>query len=102
MKHENNGEIKLGSERANQLGFTKDKFGGYLWGKGKDVYISFITSKFEGKGNLRKLFDNISKAGFNIKVPTPFPRMKAICIKLGFEERLEGSVEILYCPHKGA
>jgi len=89
-----NGEIKLDSEKGKKLGFTSDLFSRYLWERDGYIFTSFIISKNEGKGNLRKLFETILKAGFGIKVPTPFPRMEAICKKLGFRQTMEWSKEL--------
>ena len=93
------GQIDLDSENGKIFGFTSELFEGYLWKKKDDIYISFIISKQEGKGNLRKLFNNILQHGFNIKVPTPFPRMQKIISKLGFTKTFEqekdfGKVEV--------
>jgi hypothetical protein len=73
----------------NELGFTSDKFDGYLWKKGNDILVSFIISKDEGKGNVRFLFDSILKSGHTVKVPTPFARMRMICERLGFRQEFE-------------
>lgn len=89
------GCINTDSDSGKLLGFTSDLFEGYLWKKDKDIYVSFIISKKQGKGNLRRLFDNILKAGYNIKVPTPFPRMEKILRKLGFKPTFESDEN--YC-----
>jgi len=97
-----NGIVKLGTKRADKLGFMADKFDGWLWKKDAHITISFIISKQEGTGNLRTLFDNIIKAGYGVKVPTPSNRMRAICKKLGFKKKweydknYEENVEIYY------
>lgn len=75
---EKDGKIDLGG-----------KFSGWLWKKGDFVYISFIQSLDEGKGNLSRLFNSILKQGYGIKVPTPFPRMEMICRKKGFVQTWE-------------
>lgn len=94
------GHIEIDSENGKIFGFTSDLFEGYLWKKENDIYISFIISIHEGKGNLRKLFDNILRQGFNVKVPTPFPRMQNILLWLGFNQTFEqeeiGTVEVWY------
>ena len=77
--------IELGTPLANELGFTSDKFDGYLWKKDTHVVISFIISLHERQGNLRRLFESITDKGFGIKVPTPFDRMRKICMKNGFK-----------------
>ena len=82
------------------IGFTGDKFFGWLWRKGNVIYISFIESKHQSQGNFRKLVLDIHDKGFVVKVPTPFARMKQICESLGFKHKTEkdnivGAVEIM-------
>jgi hypothetical protein len=91
------GKIALDSEFGKQLGFTSDKFDGWLWKRGNYIYISFIVSKKEGCGNLSRLFRQIEKAGFGIKVPTPFAKMASIVKKHGFEETAEAFDNSLGC-----
>lgn len=85
------GIIELGTERAQEFGLTEDKFdmGTYLWKTGNRIYVSFIHSKHEGRGNLRKLFKTIIAKGHEIAVPTPSARMRMICMKNGFIECTE-------------
>ena len=83
------GMVELDSPFAKEVGFTSDKFEGYLWLHPDCVYISFIVSTSEGQGNLSKLFDAIWERGYKIKVPTPFARMEAILEKKGFEHTWE-------------
>ena len=78
------GIIDLDSEKGKDLGFTSDKFEGYLWKHGRYIYISFIISKQQGEGNLSQLFTNIESKGYGIKVPTPFARMTQILLTHGF------------------
>ena len=85
------GIIELDSDFAKGLGFTSDKFEGYLWGYPSEIYISFIESRQQGQGNLSKLFDEIWKRGLRIKVPTPFARMEAILKHKGFKQTWEYS-----------
>jgi len=86
---ENSFPIELDSEWGQKLGFTSDKFSGYLWKNGDYVVISFIESLTQGQGNLSALFNDIQKLGYGIKVPTPFARMKAIIKKKGFTQTEE-------------
>ena len=93
------GIFSFGHPLAEKLGFTEDKFDGWLGKKDGYIYISFIISKAQGKGNLTKLFNNILSLGYGIKVPTPFERMKQICVKKGFRKSIEddrylGPVEV--------
>jgi len=83
---ENNSCIDIGTDFANELGFTRDKFMGYLWYKDNYVTISFIESLNPSKGNLSKLFDRIQELGYGIYVPTPFARMRSIIEKKGFKQ----------------
>jgi len=93
------GEISLDTPFAVELGFTSDKFasGSYLWKKDNYIAISFIVSLLEGRGNLSNLFRTIQSKGFGIKVPTPFARMKKICISKGFN-KTEEWFEAANCP----
>lgn len=79
--------IKLDTKKAKELGFTSDKFTGWLWLDDKFIWVSFIVSKQEGKGNLRALFDKTEEAGYRIIVPTPSIRMEMICRKRGMVKR---------------
>ena len=81
------GIIELDSEFAKEIGFTSDKFDGWLWiDRGCCVLISLIVSKQRRQGNLSNLFNAILSKGFDIKVPTPTNMMKAILLKKGFIE----------------
>lgn len=91
---QHDGCIEPDSERGKRFGFTRDLFDGYLFESGEDIYISFIVSLQQGKGNLRKLFDSILKAGYNVKVPTPFARMRMIIEELGFKHTIEYSKDL--------
>ncbi len=83
------GIIDLDTPLAEELGFTSDKFDGYLWKKGNYIVISFIISLQERQGNLKKLFSKIMDKGYGIKVPTPFARMQKICMDNGFRRTEE-------------
>ena len=86
------GIINLDTDFAKEIGFTSDRFMAgisYLWKSGNRIIISAIESKQEGKGYFRNLLENIEKRGYEIAVPTPFARMKDICLRNGFEERIE-------------
>lgn len=81
------GIIELDSERSKVLGFTRDKYDGYLWKAGGAVIISFIVSK--RRGNFRELVRRIHALGLAVKVPTPLGRMKAIVRKNGYQHTKE-------------
>lgn len=74
-----------------KFGFTSDKYliFSYLW-KSKDyIIISMIDTKEHDKGYFSKLLKNIWKAGYKIKVPMPFVKMKFILNKKGFIKHIE-------------
>jgi hypothetical protein len=79
----------------NDLGFTSDKFddNSYLWERDGAIYISFISSLYEGEGNVRKLFQTILEKGYVLKVPTPLGRMNHIVRDNGFKETCEEPTE---------
>lgn len=76
--------ISFGSTLANDLGFTTEKYSGYLWKAGNWIYISLIETRKEHQGYLRNLFDNIHNAGYNIYIPCPNCRMTKIALQYGF------------------
>lgn len=90
--------IDFNDPLAKELGFTEDKFSGYLWVKDKMIFISFIESRQPGKGNLKNLFDTIEAKGYDILVPTPFPRMQKICTIRGMKMYQDGEHEIMLRP----
>jgi len=81
------GIIELDTERGNLLGFTSDRFDGYLWKSGDAVLVSFIVSK--RRGNFRELVRRIHALGLTVKVPTPLGRMQEILLKNGYQHTQE-------------
>lgn len=77
------GWIELDTPFSEELGFTSDKFRGHDFLEGGYVYINFIASLHEGKGNFLGLLRAIDRAGYGIKVLKPSPRMKYILTKYG-------------------
>ena len=73
-----------GDPRVRKFGWTKIKFRGYLSIMDQTIWISAVHSLNPGKKNLSKLIRALHKAGYQIKVPGPFPRMIEICKHLGF------------------
>lgn len=98
------GAIEVDSEFGKQIGFTSDKFSwdSYLWRDGERIFISLISSRHEGQGNLSVLFKNIEALGLRVAVPTPFARMQAILEHKGFVMHTEdmgmGACEIWEKP----
>ena len=83
------GVIELDSEFAKEIGFTSDKFQGYLWKAGDYIYISAIKSIHPEQGNLSTLLACIEEKGFNTKVPTPPPKTETILNQKGFKRTIE-------------
>lgn len=88
------GIIDLDTPFAKEIGFTSDKFIGYLWKDGDRLVISVILSLDPGKGNFSALMSQVEAKGLKILVPTPFPIMKAILIKKGYKMRVENHPEL--------
>ena len=78
------GCINLDTERGKALGFTSDRFDGYLWKAGDTVVISFIVSL--KKGNFKQLVDTILSLGLSVQVPTPLGRMRDILERNGYTQ----------------
>jgi len=72
------GYIGLDSEAGKRFGFTSDKYGGWLWERDGAIYVSFIATRDEGRGDLSALFNAILAAGLTVKVPTPLGKMRNI------------------------
>ena len=89
------GMIALGSASADLLGFTPDKFDGYLWKKGSAVYVSFIIS--HSKGYFKALVDRIISLGLEVRIPTPLGRMLEIVVKNGYKHTVEKDPRVGAC-----
>lgn len=99
MTQINDGIIELDTDAAKKLGFTSDKFDGFLWKMGDSIIISIIQSKAIGQGYFKELVEKIISLNLTVKVPTPLVRMKEIVIKNGYErtvvdDELMGEVEV--------
>lgn len=95
-----NGIIKLGTPFAKKIGFTSDKFAGYLWKNDSIILISFIISLQEGNGHFVALVKELLKRKYTVHVPTPSMRMRKIMKEMGAietveEDELMGPGEIL-------
>ena len=96
--------IHPGSVFGTKLKFTENKFGGYLCLQDKTIWISAIISKNPGQHNLTHLFNRILKLGYEIKVPSPFPKMEEIVKAKGFVRTIEHWEETgedidVWCKH---
>lgn len=65
------------------------EFDGYISEDGKGVWISFIVSKQEGKGNFKRFLEELKLKYSWIKIPTPSVRMFMIAIQNGFKPKKE-------------
>jgi len=88
--------IYLDTPEACEIGFTSDKFEGYIGRQNGYIVISSITSLQPKRGHLNELFANIQGKGWGIKVTNPLPVMEAICKKKGFT-LTQGPVEPEIC-----
>jgi hypothetical protein len=96
------GLIETGSEAADLLGFTADKFHGWLWKAGDAIYISLVVSLKPGQRHFSNLVDNILAQGYTVKVPNPLGKMRDILLRKGFSQSVEsddttgGAYEVWY------
>lgn len=93
------GIIQPGDELAMNIGFSADRFDGYLWKEKGRIMISMIISKQPKLGHMNELFAAIEDLGFEIAVPTPLGLMEHILEKKGFHQTVEidpdfGAVEV--------
>lgn len=73
-----NRPIYPGAPGTEEIGFTRDKFGGYLWRKGNDLWFSLIVSVKPSNGAVRDLINKSEAAGYRVLVPTPLGTMQSI------------------------
>ena len=88
------GMIEVGAA-PESWGFTPDRFHrfSYLWRKDGAVLWSFIATLEHGRGYLSHLRATIEADGLAVVVPTPFPKMRAILMRWGFEQTWERDEE---------
>ncbi len=82
--------VKFGMNKT--ITFNKDfhpEFDGYLSEQGTGVFISFIQSKQEGKGNFLRLLSELKEKYEWIKIPTPSTRMCMITLRKRFKLKNE-------------
>ena len=78
-----------GDPRVEQYGWTIDQFSGYISIIENTIWISSIWSLQPGNGHFSKMIRAMHAAGYEIKVPGPFPHMRCICKHLGFTKTIE-------------
>ncbi len=86
------GIINIDDESAKILGFTSDRFDGYLWRNGGTIIVSFIAS--HARGNFRALVNRIVELGLRVDVPTPLGRMQSIVRRNGYKHRIEDDPQV--------
>lgn len=85
-----NRPINAGTPYADYLGFTAERFTGYLWDKGDGaIIISLITTKKNGKGHFSELAQRIESLDKSVVVPTPLGQMRAILQRWQFVPHTE-------------
>lgn len=77
-------KIEPCSEFGASLGFTKDKFAGYLWQQGNRIIIPVILSLQPGEGNFSRLIETIEAKGYKLAIANPFLTMQRVLKKKGF------------------
>lgn len=85
------GIIFLGTEEAARFGFTPQRFQphSYLWRDGRTIICSFIATVHEGRGDFRRLVEEIRQQGFRVAIPTPLGRMREIVERCGYRHAME-------------
>jgi hypothetical protein len=81
--------INVDDPLAAELGFTADRFHGWLWRMDDRIVVSMIVSLQPGNGHLSALFDAILSRGWTVAVPTPIGLMPSILSHKGFMETHE-------------
>jgi len=81
--------VEPGDPFGIEIGFTTDRFSGYLSRVGDVVWISAIFSLQPGKGNFSRLVNECLRRGYMVKIPNPFPHMQRIAAHLRFMQTYE-------------
>lgn len=71
------------------FGFRDDLFEGYLWKISDSIMISLIESIHPGRGDFKRLVDNILAARYTVKIPCPLSQMKRLVEKNGYTKTYE-------------
>lgn len=86
------GYLSMQSDFCKEIGFTKDKFDGYLWSSEYNtITLSIVWSIYPGKGNFLTVLNNIKDRGYNILAYDTSKRMTKILEKFGFSKNEEYS-----------
>ncbi|MBD2492618.1 hypothetical protein [Aulosira sp. FACHB-615] len=94
MSSENGMIIEVDSEFAIKIGFTSDKFEGWLWRDDKRIMFSFICSKNPKQGNLSTLIKTIEGMGLSVAIPTPLGKMVDYLSRRNFVPHISGICNI--------
>jgi hypothetical protein len=80
-------QVMPDSKLGRELGFTSDKFAGFMTIKPEVnvITLSVITSLEERKGNVLRLLKKIKKRGYNMDAYVVSDRMRIILEKFGFK-----------------
>jgi len=88
------GIIQPDTAFAYKVGFTSDKFEGWLWKSERTIIVSMIISKHEGRGKFRAMINKIKALKYDIFISTPSTRMREIALRNGFVDGVRESAEI--------
>jgi hypothetical protein len=97
------GIIEVDSDIGKVLGFTSDRWIGWLWLSGDKIFLSYVEALHPGQGHLHQLRQAIEAAGYRVAVPIPLYQMREILRHWGFSMHMEkdsklGNVEIWEAP----
>lgn len=81
--------INVDDDFAKQIGFTSDKFIGYLWRDNERIIISAIMAINPRQGHFTELINAIENLKFKVTVPNPSWQMKVYLAKRNFVPRRE-------------
>lgn len=73
-----------GSAFCESIGFTPEKFDGYVFEDGKVCWLSLVIAKNPGHGHFSDVLDSLDKKGMEVRVPTPSLHMQTILSAKGF------------------
>lgn len=85
------------------IGWTPDKFCGYIAICHKTIWIKVIQSKHKNRGYLRKFLKNLLLLNYTVKIVDPMATMEKICIHYNMKpsvEKFDGKECIIWTLEK--
>lgn len=82
-------EPSFGDKFTVSIGWTPDKFSGYLYKYKCIIWIAVVRSVNRCNGDFSRFFKSLVATGYIVKIVDPFMSMEKICIRWGLTPSVE-------------